>query len=87
MHSGSVFSPRAANVRVHYREADKTAQNMLYQTVLRSDELGGPGVITGLAFAAAADGNHFNSSLKIRLAHRPAGYALSPMFATVNCVP
>lgn len=82
LHSGSVFSPRTANVRVHYREADKTAQNMLYQTVLRSDELGGPGVITGLAFAAAADGNHFNSSLKIRLAHRPAGYALSPMFAT-----
>ena len=81
LHSGAVFSPRTANVQLRYRQADQSAQNMVYQTILRSDELGGPGVITGLAFAAAADGRHFNSSLKIRMAHQPAGYTLSTTLA------
>ncbi|MFK7740554.1 MAG: S8 family serine peptidase [Planctomycetota bacterium] len=78
----SLFTPRSANVTVKYRSADATAQNMRYQLVLRSEELGGAGLITGLAFPpAAADGSHYNSNLQIRMRQRPAGYQLTTNLA------
>ncbi|HEB54179.1 MAG TPA: hypothetical protein ENI87_13080, partial [bacterium] len=80
--TGLVFSPRTANVTVKFRTATQQAQNMRYQTILRSDELGGPGVITGLAFSGQSNGRHYNSNLQIRMAHQPAGYTLSTTFSS-----
>jgi len=77
-----VFSPRSANITLKYRTATASAQNMRYQTILRSDELGAAGNITGLAFSGQSDGSHYNSNLVIRMAHRPAGYTLSSNFGT-----
>jgi hypothetical protein len=79
---GGVFNPRSANITMKYRTADATAQNMRYQTILRSDELGGPGDITGLAFSGQSNGRHFNSNLTVRMAHKPAGYTLVSNFNT-----
>lgn len=76
-----VFSPRTANITLKYRTATATAQNMRYQTILRSDELGAAGNITGLAFSGQSNGSHYNSNLQVRMAHVPAGYTLSTNFA------
>jgi hypothetical protein len=78
--SGSVYVPRTANITLKFREATAIAQNMRYQTIMRSDELGEAGAITGMAFSGQSDGWHFNSSLKIRMAQVPAGYTLSSSF-------
>lgn len=78
--SGAVYTPRTANISLKFRNATAMAQNMRYQTIMRSDELGAAGAITGLAFAGKSDGWHFNSSLKIRMAHVPSGHTLSPSF-------
>ena len=79
--STSVFTPRTANVTLKYRDATAQAQNMRYQTIIRSDELGSAGLITGLAFSGQSAGTHYNSNLQVRMAHRPAGYTLSSTFA------
>ena len=80
--SGSVFSPRTANISLKYRTTTAIAQNMRYQTVMRSDELGGAGSITGLAFSGQSNGSHYNSNLVVRMTHKPAGYTLSTSFGT-----
>lgn len=77
---GGLFQPRTANVELRFRKDSALAQNMRYQTVLRSDELGGPGTVTGLAFAGQSDGRHFSDRVKVRLAHRPAGWTLANVF-------
>ncbi|MCK5940775.1 MAG: hypothetical protein KAI24_02300, partial [Planctomycetes bacterium] len=79
--TGTPFSPRTANVTIKFRTADAQAQNMRYQTILRSDELGGPGAITGLAFSGQSDGRHYSSNLQVRMAHKPAGYTMVSSFA------
>jgi serine protease AprX len=80
--TGGVFTPRTANITLKFREATAQAQNMRYQTIMRSDELGAGGAITGLAFSGQSDGWHSNSNLKIRMSHVPAGYTLSTTFAS-----
>tara|TARA_R110002072_G_scaffold46591_10_gene129168 strand:+ start:190989 stop:194417 length:3429 start_codon:yes stop_codon:yes gene_type:complete len=80
--TGTPFSPRTANISLKYRLATALAQNMRYQTVLRSDELGGAGNITGLAFSGQSNGSHFNSNLQVRMAHKPAGYELLTTFGS-----
>jgi serine protease AprX len=79
--SGATIADRTANVTLKYRETTATAQNMRYQTILRSDELGGPGLITGLAFSALSTGTHYNSNMQIRMSHVPAGHTLSTTLA------
>jgi hypothetical protein len=54
---------------------------MRYQTILRRDELGTAGTITGLAFSGQSNGRHYNSNLQVRMAHVAAGYTLSTTFA------
>ncbi|MFK7739344.1 MAG: S8 family serine peptidase [Planctomycetota bacterium] len=79
--TGGVFTPRTANVSLKYRPTTATAQNMRYQVLLRSSELGAAGNITDLGFAGSASGSHYNSNLQIRMAHRPAGYTMAANFA------
>ena len=50
--------------------------------MLRSGDLGPAGSITGLAFAPSTGGRHYNRFLRVRMAHVPAGYAMSTTFAT-----
>lgn len=80
--TGVVYSPRTANITLKYRAALANAQNMRYQTIMRSDELGGAGNITGLAFSGQSNGSHYNSNLRVRMSHKPAGYILSTSLNT-----
>lgn len=75
--AGTVYSPRTANITLKYRTTTANAQNMRYQTIIRSDELGGAGDITGLAFSGQSNGSHYNSNLLVRMTHKSAGYELS----------
>jgi hypothetical protein len=79
--TGAPFTPRTANMIFHYRTDTSTWTNQLYQTLLQKDQLAGAGNITGLAFVPAATGRHFNSHLRIRMSHVPAGHTLSTTFA------
>lgn len=79
---GSLFTPRTCNISIVYQRDDASWHNQIYQTVLRAQDLGGAGSITGLAFAPSQTGRHINRVLQIRMAHKPAGYALSTTFAT-----
>lgn len=79
---GPVFSPRVANLTLHYRTDTSAWTNQLYQTVLRREQLAGAGAITGLAFAPATTGRHFERQLRIRMSHVPSGHTLSTTFAT-----
>ncbi|MCR9247618.1 MAG: S8 family serine peptidase [bacterium] len=80
--SGSQFSPRTGNFRLRYQRDSATWHNQKYQTILRCDELGGAGDITGLSFASSASSVHYNRIMRIRMTHKPAGYALSTNFNT-----
>ena len=80
--SATPFTPRTANVRLYYQRDSADWHNQKYQTILRAQELGGPGVITGLAFNASATGVHYNRLLRIRMTHKPSGYALLSTFST-----
>ncbi|MCB9877437.1 MAG: S8 family serine peptidase [Planctomycetes bacterium] len=79
--SGSTFSPRYPNVTLNYRTDGSIGSNVRYQTIVRHDELGNAGDITGLAFAVGVDGRHFNSNLQVRMSHVPSGHTLSTTFA------
>jgi hypothetical protein len=79
---GGTFSPRSINMSMRYALDDSDWTNQRYQTILRREELGSAGTITGLAFAPKSTGLHYNSSLLIRMSHVPAGHVLSTTFAT-----
>jgi hypothetical protein len=79
--AGIPFVPRTANLIVHHRTLGGSWTNQRYQTVVRRGDLGWSGTITGLAFAPAATGMHWNSSLTVRMSHVPAGWALSDTFS------
>ncbi|MFT4843408.1 MAG: serine protease AprX [Planctomycetota bacterium] len=76
----TVYTPRSANIMFRYRKTTDTGSNMRYQTILRSDELGASGAISGLAFSGQSSGRHFNTNLQVRMAHVPAGHQLSSSF-------
>ena len=78
--TGSVFTPRTGNVELYYKQPTDPWVNSRYQTVFRSADLGGAGPITGLAFAPCGTGSHWNDDLRIRMQHRPAGFALTSSF-------
>jgi len=80
--SGSLFTPRTGNISLRYQRDNATWHNQIYQTVLRSSDLGPAGSITGLAFAPTVSGRHINRVLTIRMAHKPANYSMSTTFAT-----
>jgi hypothetical protein len=80
--SGTVLSPRTANLTLRHRSDAAPAQNMRYQTILRRNQLGGAGPITDLAFSGQGDGRHYNSNLQVRMSHVPAAHVLSSTFAT-----
>jgi hypothetical protein len=73
-------SPRTANLSLRYQRAADRYTNQRYQTILRAADLGA-GPITGLAFAACADGWHWSDSLQIQMAHVRPGHRMSPTFA------
>ncbi len=77
----SVFNPRSGNVTVRYAVDGGAGINCHYQQVLRSADLGGAGAITDLAFAPSATARHYNRTMRIRMAHRPAGYVMSTTFS------
>ncbi|MCA8952467.1 MAG: S8 family serine peptidase [Planctomycetes bacterium] len=79
--SGSQFSPRTANMNVRYRPDVSAWHNQLYQCVLRCQDLGPAGEITGLSFAPATTTTHLNRQLIIRMQNRPAGYELQTTYA------
>ncbi|MEC7584468.1 MAG: S8 family serine peptidase [Planctomycetota bacterium] len=78
--TGTVFSPRTANLQWLYVPANGIYTNQRYQTVIRSWALGASGTITGLSFAPCGSGQHWNESLTIKMQHVPAGFALSNAF-------
>ncbi len=80
--TGSPFTPRSANLNIRYRPDQSAWHNQRYQTVLRCQDLGPAGSITGLSFAPTVTTRHLNRRLRIRMVHRPAGYELSNTFAT-----
>ncbi|MBL8753213.1 MAG: S8 family serine peptidase [Planctomycetes bacterium] len=80
--SGTVFSPRTANLTLRHRTDTDTAQNMRYQTILRRSQLGSAGTITDLSFSGQSAGYHYNSNLLVRMSHVPQGHVLSTTFAT-----
>lgn len=79
--SASTFSPRVANMTLHYNTDTSTWTNQLYQTVLRRSELLTAGPISNIAFSANNEMRHFNRQLRIRMSHVPAGHVLSTTFA------
>jgi hypothetical protein len=79
--SGAVFSPRTANMTFQYRTDNHSWTNQLYQQILRREQLGSAGTITGLAFAPGSTGRQWNRQLRIRMSHVAAGYTLSNTFA------
>jgi len=78
---GFVNEPRDINVRLRYRTEDAAASNMIYQTILRQDQLGPAGMITDLAVMATGTGRHWNRDISVRMSHVPAGTTLSSTFA------
>jgi hypothetical protein len=79
--TGSPYTPRTANMNLVYHRDDATWHNQIMQLVLPQSELGGPGNITGLAFAPSTSGRHYNRYLTIRMAQKPIGYVLGTTFA------
>ncbi len=81
--SGSVFTPRVANVDLHYLRfvVSSTWVNQRYQTIVRSSQLGGPGIISGLAFAPCGSGTHSSDRIQVTMSHVGAGWSLSNTFA------
>jgi len=77
-----VWNLRTANINCNYKVDASPYHNQIYQQVLRSDDLGPAGSITGLAFAPSTGGRHYNRQLRVRMAHVPAGYVMSDDFAT-----
>lgn len=82
MGPATVYSPRTANITFKYRTATANGSNMRYQMILRSDELGAAGQITGLGFSGQSYGRHYNTNLQVRMSHVPAGYTLSNFFSS-----
>ncbi|MCA8974002.1 MAG: hypothetical protein KDC98_04735 [Planctomycetes bacterium] len=80
--SSAPIPDRSINMRLYYQRDSGTWSNQKYQTILRCQELGGPGTITGLAFNSRGTGTHYNRWLRIRMTHKPAGYNLSTNFNT-----
>ena len=80
---GGVFLPRTANVTLGYRLDGAQGTNIRYQTIVRHNELGNAGMITGLSFSAdGISGRHWNESLLVRMANVPAGHSLVSTYAT-----
>jgi len=73
---------RTANVSILYHADTATWHNQLYQTILRRDDLGPAGTITGLAFAPSATGRHMNRVFTIRMSQVPMGHTMSTTFAS-----
>jgi len=67
---------------LRYRIDNALGTNIRYQTIIRREELGPAGNITGLAFSSLATGRHWNNSLLVRMSHVAAGHTLSGTFAT-----
>ncbi len=78
----SVFTPRVANMTLRYQTDNGSWTNQRYQTIIRREELGAAGSISGLAFSADSTGRHWNESLLIRMSHVPAGHTMVSTFAT-----
>ena len=81
--SGSVFTPRVANIEFDYAPASTTTwRNQRYQTILRASDLGGSGTISSISFAPCGSGTHASESLRVTMSHVPANWTLSNTFAT-----
>lgn len=78
---GIVNTPRTANVSIVYRADTAAYHNELYQTILRRDDLGPAGTITGLAFAPSQSGRHMNRFLVVTMSQVPMGHVMSTTFA------
>ncbi len=81
--SGTIYRPRIANIDLHYFRSVALTQyaNQRYQTIIRRDQLGESGHITGLAFSSVGAGVHTSKSLLIRMSHISRGAALANGFA------
>ena len=75
-----LFSPRVANIGVHYVTESATYANQRYQMLVKRDLITNSGRITGLAFAPGGTGLHRCDSIQIKMAHLPAGSTLSNTF-------
>lgn len=73
---------RTANLNIVYNSDTNTWHNQFYQTILRRDDLGPAGTITGLAFAPIATGRHMNRLFTIRMSQVPMGHSLSTTFSS-----
>lgn len=80
--SSTPISNRTVNMRLSYQRDSAIWHNQKYQTVLRCQELGGAGTITGLAFNSEGTSVHYNRVLRIRMTNKPSGYNLSTNFST-----
>lgn len=80
--TGSAFTPRVANLTLHYNTDDSTWTNQIYQTVLRRSDLLTAGPISNIAFSANHEVRRFNRQLRVRMSHVPAGHTLSTTFGT-----